>query len=136
MRLINTTTLNLSENFFGENIPKRYAILSHRWGGAEPTLQLYEAAAAALYEMEGYKKIAAAAAIAKERGYEWIWIDTACIDETSSAELSESINSMFKWYRDADYCFAYLDDVIVQDDMKDSIWFTRGSVHCHTTLIR
>lgn len=126
MRLINTTTLHLSPEFFGSHIPKKYAILSHRWGESEPTLQEYEAATPALYETEGYRKVVAAAEIARERDYEWIWIDTVCINKTSSAELSESINSMFKWYRNAGFCFVYLDDVASIDDLNGSRWFTRG----------
>jgi hypothetical protein len=31
--------------------------------------------------------------------------------QTSSAELSEAINSMFRWYSNAEYCYAYLADV-------------------------
>jgi hypothetical protein len=33
------------------------------------------------------------------------------IDKTSSAELSEAINSMFRWYQEAEVCYAYLADV-------------------------
>jgi hypothetical protein len=29
------------------------------------------------------------------------WIDSCCIDKTSSSELSEAINSMFNWYRNS-----------------------------------
>ncbi|KAL5905981.1 hypothetical protein ACKVV1_010394 [Pyricularia oryzae] len=28
----------------------------------------------------------------------YVWVDICCIDKTSSAELSEAINSMFRWY--------------------------------------
>lgn len=41
----------------------------------------------------------------------WVWVDTCCIDKTSSAELSEAINSMFSWYKWATVCYAYLSDV-------------------------
>jgi hypothetical protein len=34
-----------------------------------------------------------------------------CIDKSSSAELSEAINSMFAWYRNAKVCYVYLEDV-------------------------
>lgn len=126
MRFVNTTTFRLSQDFSGSRIPKKYAILSHRWGESEPSLQQYEAAASSLYDMGGYRKIIAAATVANRRNYEWIWIDTVCIDKTSSAELSESINSMFKWYRDAELCLAYLNDKTGLDDMKVSEWFLRG----------
>jgi hypothetical protein len=61
------------------------------------------------------------------------WIDTCCIDKTSSAELSEAINSMFKWYGDAEICYAYLSDVPGNGDIDqqwkefaNSRWFNRG----------
>lgn len=34
-----------------------------------------------------------------------------CIDKTSTAELSEAINSMYRWYRKAKVCYVYLADV-------------------------
>jgi hypothetical protein len=55
-----------------------------------------------------------------------------CIDKTSSAELSEAINSMYHWYRKADVCFAYLEDVpsagteFPLSSMANSRWFSRG----------
>jgi hypothetical protein len=44
-------------------------------------------------------------------GWNYAWIDTCCIDKTSSAELSEAINSMFEWYNESRVCYAYLSDV-------------------------
>ncbi len=44
-------------------------------------------------------------------GLEYIWIDTCCIDKSSSAELSEALNSMYPWYQKAQICYAYLADV-------------------------
>ncbi|KAK4628835.1 Vegetative incompatibility protein HET-E-1 [Fulvia fulva] len=64
---------------------------------------------------------------------DWLWIDTACIDKTNSAELSESLNSMFKWYRNAAVCYAYLKDVRSTNDYQGAMldlmrseWFHRG----------
>ena len=66
--------------------------------------------------------------------------DTVCIDKTSSAELSEAINSTFEWYEKAEVCYAYLVDVLSRDnDQKATMmqfhmsrWFTRGCVTiCH-----
>lgn len=62
----------------------------------------------ALMKRQGYAKIAHSARIARELGYEWVWIDTCAIDKTSSAELQESINSMYKWYKDAALCIVYV----------------------------
>ena len=54
------------------------------------------------------EKVRKACDIARRDGYEYIWIDSCCIDKTSSSELSEAINSMFNWYRGAEVCYAYL----------------------------
>ena len=59
-------------------------------------------------------------------GFEHVWVDTCCIDKTNSAELSEAINSMFKWYQNATECYVYLLDVDGLQDLAASRWFTRG----------
>ena len=61
--------------------------------------------------MKGFTKINMTCRIAKEREIHYVWVDTCCIDKASSAELSEAINSMFRWYRDALECYAYLSDL-------------------------
>ena len=73
----------------------------------------------------GYEKIRHASMQAISDGYQYVWIDTCCIDKSSSAELSEAINSMFTWYQQASVCYAYVDDVQLHDFDK-SRWFTRG----------
>lgn len=69
--------------------------------------------------------------IADQADFKYIWIDTCCIDKTSSAELSEAINSMYAWYENAVVCYAYLEDVEVYMseggmpvDVGNSRWFT------------
>ena len=82
----------------------------------------------------GYKKITNACDLAHHKGYEWVWIDTCCIDKTSSAQLSEAINSRWKWYADSSICFAHIVDVTDgnADASHDfpffrlSEWFRRG----------
>ncbi|KAK5126115.1 hypothetical protein LTR85_011470 [Meristemomyces frigidus] len=62
------------------------------------------------------------------------WIDTCCIDKESSAELSEAINSMFAWYKNAVVCLVYLADVDraqltgrgMPKAFETSEWFSRG----------
>ena len=78
-------------------------------------------------------KIRKACAVARAGGYRYIWIDSCCIDKTSSSELSEAINSMYAWYGGADTCYAYLADVpsaevpVTKDSpFSRSRWFTRG----------
>lgn len=65
--------------------------------------------------------------------YQWVWIDSCCIDKTSSTELSEAINSMFRWYEQAEVCYAYLADVssgsslhTPESEFRRSRWHTRG----------
>ncbi|TBU51136.1 HET-domain-containing protein [Dichomitus squalens] len=79
------------------------------------------------------QKVREACRVAREAGYRYIWIDSCCIDKTSSSELSESINSMYLWYGIADECYAYLADVPPGKDphspgseFRSSRWFTRG----------
>lgn len=64
---------------------------------------------------KGYSKILGCCAKARAEGYRYIWIDTCCIDKSSSAELSEAINSMYKWYHDAEVCYAYLSDITLPE---------------------
>lgn len=122
MRLLNTGTLE--PYFFASDVPK-YAILSHRWEAEEVTLTdlLVEAK---YREMKGYQKILGSAAVAKEHGYDFIWVDSCCIDKSSSAELSEAINSMFQWYGGSGQCYVYLSDVNDLEDLSKSQWFRRG----------
>ena len=92
MRLLNTTTRKLKE--VGDNKIPLYAILSHVWGENEITFQDIEGAKAE--KMIGYEKVRRTSSISAADGFEYVWIDTCCIDKTSSAELSEAINSMFR----------------------------------------
>ncbi|KAH6675738.1 heterokaryon incompatibility protein-domain-containing protein, partial [Halenospora varia] len=141
MRLLNTTSYILEE-FTGNDIP-RYAILSHRWGSQEITFQDIQNfknfrdyfKTRKSTKSEGWAKIKGSCEQAVLAGYQWIWVDSCCIDKTSSAELSEAINSMFNWYRKAQVCYAYLSDVFIgfsEDnartsyEFRNSKWFRRG----------
>ncbi|KAI1494061.1 HET-domain-containing protein [Biscogniauxia mediterranea] len=171
MRLINVHNHELRE-FFSAAAAPPYAILSHTWTSEEMTLQAWEEDAPRRRQhpgpgpvhphphhphphphqhKPGYRKIMSAcaqarAAAAQDRDQkqkiDWLWCDTNCIDKRSSAELSEAINSMFAWYRDAAVCYAYLDDVDADASSSSgggggggggggagfarSRWFTRG----------
>ncbi|KAK7940928.1 uncharacterized protein PG986_013315 [Apiospora aurea] len=75
----------------------------------------------------GWYKIQKSCDQALRDGWDYLWADTLCIDKSSSSELSESINSMFKWYRDSAVCYAYLSDVLPDGgDFEKSRWFSRG----------
>ncbi|KAK1828773.1 heterokaryon incompatibility protein-domain-containing protein [Podospora conica] len=141
MRLINTDTLELSD-FYEPQLPI-YAILSHTWEKDELTLREWIEPSTATTSKAGYKKVCMAASLARRSGLAWLWADTVCIDKTSSAELSEAINSMFNC-NEASICYAFLADVSrdslaeAADGMdtpkdgpnlsqfRNSRWFTRG----------
>ncbi|KAF0315511.1 het domain-containing protein [Colletotrichum asianum] len=115
MWLINLQTLELEE-FLGSDTPD-YAILSHTWSCGEK---------------QGYQKILDACAQARGAEYNFLWVDTNCIDKSSSSELTEAINSMFSWYFHSGVCFAYLSDIPTSgqnfdaDGISCSRWFARG----------
>jgi len=131
MRLLNITTFKLEE-FWENNDTPDYAILSHTWEEEEVSFQVIADLNSAS-QLLGFKKIQASCRQASEDGLDWIWIDTCCIDKSSSAELSEAINSMFRWYKNSTTCYAYLSDVPSNEDpeargssFSKSRWFTRG----------
>jgi hypothetical protein len=122
MRLLNARTLQL-ESFFAD-IPS-YAILSHVWEDDEVLLSdLANIPAAKL--RKGFKKIEKTCEQALNDNCDYCWIDTCCIDKTSSAELSEAINSMFEWYKQSHICYAYLADVVTVEQFEKSRWFKRA----------
>jgi len=103
---------------FGDDQTTEYAILSHRWIGQEVDYdEMVELAKMErkerdeIRQRDGYRKILQSCERAQKDGYEWLWVDTCCIDKRSSAELSEAINSMYRWYENAKVCYAYLHDV-------------------------
>jgi heterokaryon incompatibility protein (HET) len=145
MYLLNTSNVTLKE-FQGSNIPE-YAILSHTWTDDEISYQdviqatLTKAYRVALAKKKAYRKMYGFCELAKRDGFQWVWIDTCCIDKSSSSLLSESINSMYSYYKNAHTCYAYLADVHdlgpvmtadeiselrVGNALKASRWFTRG----------
>jgi hypothetical protein len=136
-----------------EELKGNYAILSHTWGKGNDELLFHDLQ----HSMEkgrnkpGYDKVQKTCAQAREDGYHYAWVDTCCIDKTNPQELTEAINSMWRWYWDAGVCYAYLADVdgacpelkvkrgvFAIDDisssegrdwftkLKESRWFKRG----------
>jgi hypothetical protein len=134
MRLVNVNTLEI-EVFQGGNFPK-YAILSHTWGPDEASLQQWTNRLTRLRRMKsaGFSKIRSACRQAFRDELSYLWADTVCIDKSSSAELSEAINSMYTWYEKASVCYVFLADVTARpqgnldtlDLVRQSRWFTRG----------
>ncbi|RDL40149.1 uncharacterized protein BP5553_00128 [Venustampulla echinocandica] len=123
MRLIKADTIQIYE-FPDVKTAPAFAILSHTWSDQECSLRDMDDPGAK--SKTGYMKIKYCCEQALKDGFEWAWVDTCCIDKTSSAELSEAINSMFRWYRTAAICYAYLSDVANLSELERSRWFTRG----------
>ncbi|KUI67849.1 Vegetative incompatibility protein HET-E-1 [Cytospora mali] len=131
MWLINTTTLRLEFVLKPESQP--YAILSHTWEEEEVTFQEMANLEMA-QKKKGFMKIKKTCQLAQERQPPllYAWVDTCCIDKTSSVELAEAINSMFAWYKKATVCFAFLSDFTAHEPVNpDPLlphcrWFTRG----------
>jgi hypothetical protein len=108
-----------------------YAILSHTWGGHLEELTLKDIVKGRGVEKAGYRKIQFCGAQAAKDGLKYFWIDTCCIDRSSSAELNEAINSMFRWYQMAARCYVYLADISRNTShfntaFQHSRWFTRA----------
>ncbi|KAK4444725.1 HET-domain-containing protein [Podospora aff. communis PSN243] len=128
MRLINTTTGEFEE-LIGRNIPA-YAILSHTWEDEEVSFADTKQDPR-FREKKGWRKISGTCKLARRDGYQYAWIDTCCIDKSSSAELTEAINSMFLWYQRARVCYVFLSDLATSSDdltygLQNCRWFTRG----------
>ncbi len=131
MHLLNVDTFKL-EYFVSD--PPPYAILSHTWRSDSEEVSYRDVLDGRLDSAASRPpKIAGCCKTAKDNGYQYVWIDTCCINKSSSTELHEAITSMFKWYRDAAICYAYLSDVPAEDGSDDfrshfrsARWFQRG----------
>lgn len=139
LQLRDTGDISLTDDLTGNDVP-RYGILSHTWGKASEEVSFKDMVDGTAKSRAGYEKIRFCGQQASRDGLEYFWVDTCCIDKSSNAELSEAINSMFRWYRDAAKCYVYLPDVsrltLDSDGQLDqfywersfrrSRWFTRG----------
>lgn len=158
MFLLNINSLSLEIFVDDSNIPPYY-ILSHTWGSDEVTYQdVRTSSPEKLAHRKGWQKIEGfckmllavmekspstlslmesenmawdyAVSTSSLPAAEYVWVDTCCINKESSAELSEAINSMYRWYAEAIACVVYLDDVdcesMLGSQVGSSRWFTRG----------
>jgi len=109
-----------------------YALFISAGGGT-----LLPSSTGAITDRFGYTKIAQTARITLKLGYQYFWIDTCCIDKTSSAELQEAINSMYRWYKLCSRCVVFLADAApilpgtllvdhFQGVLQNCRWITRG----------
>ena len=127
-------------NEVGDDTTPPYAILSHTWGPDTEEVTFEDMTNGTSKNKPGYEKIRFCGEQARQDGLEYFWIDTCCINKANYAELSQAINSMFRWYRNATRCYVYLSDVSSppfdtndefhsrpwERDFRKSRWFTRG----------
>ncbi|KAF9471214.1 hypothetical protein BDN70DRAFT_820286, partial [Pholiota conissans] len=106
-----------------------YAILSHTWLRSEHSEITYDLWHNQTFHLlhPGYRKLVQfSRAALQNHGMTLGWMDTVCIDKSSSSELDESIRSMYKWYEDSSICITYLVESLSVADMANDSWFTRG----------
>ena len=125
-----------------EEIPP-YAILSHTWKEPEVVFNDINSCdnmvVVAAEKRDAWNKIQFCAQQAKRDRLEHFWVDTCCIDRANHTELSEAINSMFRWYQNSSKCYVFLPDVEGKSSTEEgnpssawkaafraSRWFTRG----------
>jgi hypothetical protein len=94
-----------------DNVIPPYAILSHTWRDASQEVIFEDMVQGSGKNKAGYKKIRFCSEQASWDGLQYFWVDSCCIMKSSDSELSESINSMFQWYQQAEKCYVYLADV-------------------------
>ena len=143
MRLLlrsDTGEFSLTKDLVGDDTIPPYAILSHTWGEEAEEVTFEDLANGAGKDKPGYEKIRFCGEQARQDDLQYFWIDTCCINKANYTELSQAINSMFRWYRDAIRCYVYLPDVSNpafdtneeynlrpwESDFRKSRWFERG----------
>jgi len=131
---------SFSRNFVGNDTIPPYTILSHTWGADTTEVTFEDLRNGTGKDKPGYEKIRFCGEQARQDNLEYFWVDTCCINKADFTELSEAINSMFRWYRNAARCYVYLSDVSSpafntneesnprpwESDFQKSRWFTRG----------
>ncbi|RYP75129.1 hypothetical protein DL771_002590 [Monosporascus sp. 5C6A] len=130
-------SVTLTKDLTG-NLPP-YAILSHTWGDDDQEVNFDDVTKGVGQHKDGYRKIEFCAKQASADSLQYFWVDSCCINKSSSAELQEAITSMFRWYQNASKCYVYLPDVSNDNkqtnelprlswepDLRKSRWFTRG----------
>jgi hypothetical protein len=130
----------LTKDLSEEELPSHpYAILSHTWGEDDEEVSFADLTQGLGHIKVGYEKLRFCGKQAEKDGLRYFWVDTCCIDKSSSAELSQAITSMFRWYAGAVKCYVYLGDVTTrnfessnpparswQPTFRLSRWFKRG----------
>ncbi|KAF2773724.1 hypothetical protein EJ03DRAFT_305300 [Teratosphaeria nubilosa] len=132
MRLLDVQSFEMRSFHDDAELPQ-YAILSHTWReDGEPefsnVLELSKWSWSRTKTL--YRKVSAAAHLARKDGLQWIWIDTCCIDRGNLVKVQEAVNASFRWYQEAEICYVYLEDLDTHAQWMESFsnctWFSRG----------
>ena len=142
MRLLKhsgTGEFSFTKDLVGDDPIPPYAILSHTWGSDTDEATFEDVTNGVGKHKASYTKIQFCGEQAKQDGLQHFWIDTCCINRANYTELSQAINSMFRWYQNAAKCYVYLSDVstskqrasdqfevIWEFAFRESRWFKRG----------
>jgi hypothetical protein len=121
MRLLRhseTGDFSLTKDLVGDDLIPPYAVLSYTWGVDTEEVTFEDLTNGTGEGKPGYEKIRFCGVQARRDGLQHFWIDTCCINKSSSAELAEAINSMYSWYHGAVKCYVYLPDVSVNSRTK------------------
>ncbi|RYC53604.1 hypothetical protein CHU98_g12606, partial [Xylaria longipes] len=106
----------------GDNDIPPYAILSHTWGDKEDEISITDIKDNTFKQKAAYRKLLFCSTQANADGLQHVWIDTCCINQGDTVELTRAINSMFRWYQNAEKCYAYLSDVPRASDTSNELF--------------
>lgn len=140
MRLIERTAkgLSLTKDFDSHHSYPPYAVLSHTWMQDDDEVSMKDIINGNGTDKRGYDKVLFCIEQTEHDNIQYFWIDSCCIDQTNTVELTTAINSMFRWYQKAARCYVYLSDVSFRtadrqsvhvdwfSDFRNSRWHTRG----------
>ena len=138
IRLLHAETYTfLNEEALRHQQRPPYVIISHSWGDQEVIYDDMPQFKEKLMYPNAWKKADSAAKLTGackkvlkhyKEDVKHVWLDTVCINKKDPAEVSTAINSMYQWYKNAEVCFAYLNDYSCKGMAKftGSKWFTRG----------
>ncbi|KPM43048.1 hypothetical protein AK830_g3522 [Neonectria ditissima] len=123
MWLVNTVTFNLHQyDPTARNPP--YATLSHSSQGQGPNFRdLCNSDSwnlSAISHLPGIDTIFKACSKARTLGLGMLWADSVCVDRSSTADISEAVNSQFQICKNAQVCLVYLSDVNAHETPEDA----------------
>ena len=84
----------LTNNLVSDDVMPRYAILSHTWGADAEEVSCKDMIDGAGTSKPAYDKIRFCGEQAVSDNLQYFWIDTCCIDKSSSTKLQENAGAI------------------------------------------